>query len=302
MHLTVCEYISFNVSLFPADVTLAVVKNPDDSNAVNRLARCMDALQAMRIIWPSAGRQWEILEGSKGSMFYARAQQIEPTTRQDAGNRTKRPAEDEPERDLHNSFPASLLPLPGLGNVKGKSRLQSSGNFQEHLPNLGTSTSHSFSAPKLPEFPISSSYVEFPTANQTPMLSTSRQQWHAPSNMPYTDGMAGRSTSQTNGQPPPASLQVPYFSAPQSTQPAQPGADMPVMQFWDNTLSWDGFGDSSALSAYLNNIPAATYAPHSVAKRPPQAFAFDEFDRSRPQGMKGPVYTYGMSDPSSFFP
>jgi hypothetical protein len=40
---------------------------PDDPQARNGLTTCMDMLQRMSIIWPSAGRAWELLYGSKAN-------------------------------------------------------------------------------------------------------------------------------------------------------------------------------------------------------------------------------------------
>ncbi|KAI0293914.1 fungal-specific transcription factor domain-containing protein [Russula brevipes] len=40
---------------------------PDDPQARNGLTTCMDMLQRMSIVWPSAGRAWELLYGSKAN-------------------------------------------------------------------------------------------------------------------------------------------------------------------------------------------------------------------------------------------
>jgi len=41
---------------------------PDDPQARNGLTTCMDVLQRMSIAWPSAGRAWELLYGSKANL------------------------------------------------------------------------------------------------------------------------------------------------------------------------------------------------------------------------------------------
>jgi hypothetical protein len=41
---------------------------PDDPQARNGLTTCMDVLQRMSIAWPSAGRAWELLYGSKANI------------------------------------------------------------------------------------------------------------------------------------------------------------------------------------------------------------------------------------------
>ena len=41
---------------------------PDDPQARNGLATCMDVLRRMSIAWPSAGRAWELLYGSKANL------------------------------------------------------------------------------------------------------------------------------------------------------------------------------------------------------------------------------------------
>jgi len=61
-----------SIALSGIDVKLILVSivnaYPDDPQARNGLTTCMDVLQRMSITWPSAGRAWELLYGSKANL------------------------------------------------------------------------------------------------------------------------------------------------------------------------------------------------------------------------------------------
>lgn len=50
---------------------LSVATNPSDPQAPLGLTKCMDALKRMELVWPSAGRAWELLEGAKDDLDYS---------------------------------------------------------------------------------------------------------------------------------------------------------------------------------------------------------------------------------------
>ena len=66
MSLLVRCSVSSVVSLIPIFIW-AVNTYPNDPQARNGLTSCMDVLLRMSVAWPSAGRAWELLHGSKAN-------------------------------------------------------------------------------------------------------------------------------------------------------------------------------------------------------------------------------------------
>jgi hypothetical protein len=69
-HLTVRRApVFFSFYVFSASIMHVCTVNayPDDPQARNGLKTCMDVLHRMSIAWPSAGRAWELLFGSKAN-------------------------------------------------------------------------------------------------------------------------------------------------------------------------------------------------------------------------------------------
>lgn len=50
---------------FLANQPTLVTSFPDDPQARSGLNKCMEVLRTMNVIWPSAGRAWELLDGNK---------------------------------------------------------------------------------------------------------------------------------------------------------------------------------------------------------------------------------------------
>lgn len=54
---------------FFADHPTSVTSFPDDPQARLGLNKCMETLRSMNVIWPSAGRAWELLNGNKVNLL-----------------------------------------------------------------------------------------------------------------------------------------------------------------------------------------------------------------------------------------
>jgi hypothetical protein len=87
MHVTTRRSATFAI-LPVINYFLLVSTYPSDPQACVGLAKCMDALKYMEVVWPSAGRALELLRGSK-----VNTKQLLPTRPSQLPERQKRPAD-----------------------------------------------------------------------------------------------------------------------------------------------------------------------------------------------------------------
>ncbi|KAI0057305.1 hypothetical protein BV25DRAFT_1831290 [Artomyces pyxidatus] len=71
-----CYYV-FTASIMHVTTLTAY---PEDPHARLGLTTCMDILKSMSIVWPSAGRAWELLHGSKVNLSSATRAELSPTS------------------------------------------------------------------------------------------------------------------------------------------------------------------------------------------------------------------------------
>jgi hypothetical protein len=114
-------------------VVFTVAIYPDDPQARLGLSQCMDALKQMELLWPSARRAWELLDGSK-VMNLTRSAQPSPTFPRVAVDRQKRSAEETLDNEDVAERRRSLLSLePTLGRPNVQPVFN---NVMPHLGNL----------------------------------------------------------------------------------------------------------------------------------------------------------------------
>lgn len=78
----------------------AVATSPHDPQASLGFNKCMDALKRMDVVWPSAGRAWELLDGAKDGL-----REYEPE-----GAIVARPRKRSAEDQLDSAIPADHSP------------------------------------------------------------------------------------------------------------------------------------------------------------------------------------------------
>ena len=98
----------------------AVAANPSDPQARVGLDRVMDALKRMDLVWPSAGRAWELLNGAKEGI---EAQGIFKPTEPSSGSSTstdrpKKRSADDIMADVNDAVRRGDASMSGLGNVQ----------------------------------------------------------------------------------------------------------------------------------------------------------------------------------------
>lgn len=65
-HVSICTFSSFRMGFrLSANQPSLVTSFPDDPQGRLGLNKCMEVLRTMDVIWPSAGRAWELLNGHK---------------------------------------------------------------------------------------------------------------------------------------------------------------------------------------------------------------------------------------------
>lgn len=101
----------FDVCIVTEAISLLVNAYPDDPQARMGLIACMDVLKALEIVWPSAGRAWELLRGSNVNLGSAANASPDLASSSPSGSRPKRTA----EHFLEDSHFFAGVPVPGSG-------------------------------------------------------------------------------------------------------------------------------------------------------------------------------------------
>ncbi|KAF8512680.1 fungal-specific transcription factor domain-containing protein [Hysterangium stoloniferum] len=83
----------------------------DDVQALLGLQTCMETLQSMSTLWPSAGRAWELLYGAKIDMHEIERSRLE------GRDKRKRDPEEEPEEDVKGKVGGSCVDVSGNADV-----------------------------------------------------------------------------------------------------------------------------------------------------------------------------------------
>ena len=149
----------------PAFVNLSVLVTsfPDDPQARLGLNRCMEALRNMDVIWPSAGRAWELLNGNKVNTpgLSPKVYPEHPVTRQ----QHKRPADtqlsdnspssgsQQPSgfNQVFNSGAGDLGTYPSLVDPNNQSPYYDYGRWLGSADLLGNAAPNSLSTSLLPQ-------------------------------------------------------------------------------------------------------------------------------------------------------